>query len=400
MFKLKKKYSDYINTTSKKENDLIINNKKSINIGTDGKYKYWLTRSQIGVHSLILGDPYKRFEKNILTQYMKEESNIYLFSDDIDLTIEMLSRIPERENYKITTLDVYSTYKDRNFEAFNIFNKFFSVSRFLSFVGSDLLSDSIDGQIREQFMKVFYYFANECSNLKSYYSNINDILSIFDEEYYNKRHQNFSSSKKHLDDLNLIWNSFYKISLYEYLSKILSPYNDIFRKDGELTLQNFKPVNLNNIVIISMPKEKNVFLKRFLIDSFTIETVHHLGVPIENESLLKVIESNSQALKNNVVFFCNTPLWATGSYLSMWRAIGYSIFFSYTDIETLISNNKNKEHYYSFKANVANLFLYETSTNDLYKKDYYPKIHKPLKENEFLYLAVNKTDFSFNKVLW
>jgi hypothetical protein len=109
MFKFKKKYSDYINKTSIKENDLIINNKKSINIGTDGNRKYWLTRSQIGLHSLILGDPYKRFERNILSQYMKGESNIYLFSDDIDLTIEMLSKIPERENYNIITLDVYST---------------------------------------------------------------------------------------------------------------------------------------------------------------------------------------------------------------------------------------------------------------------------------------------------
>jgi hypothetical protein len=261
------------------------------------------------------------------------------------------------------------------------------------------LSDSIDGQIREQFMKVFYYFTDECSNLKSYYSNINDILSIFDEEYYNKRHQNFSSSKKHLDDLNLIWNSCYKISFHEYLSKILLPYNDIFRKDGDLTLQNFKPVDLNNIVIISMPKEKNDFIKRILIDCFTLETVDYLGVPIKKEQPLKIIDSNTDTLKNNVVFFCNTPLCATGPSLCMWRAAGYSIFFSYTNIEKIISSNKNKEHYYSFKANVGNLFLYEIPTHDLYNKDDYPEIRKDFKENEFLYLTINSASRFFNKVI-
>jgi len=104
-------------------------------------------------------------------------------------------------------------------------------------------------------------------------------------------------------------------------------------------------------------------------------------------------------LNNNVVVFCNTPLNSMGVYHSLWRALGYSVFYSYTDIETLINNNINKDHYYSLKANISNLFLYEIPSTDLYNTKEHPKIYKKLKDYEFLFLINDLNHISFNKTL-
>lgn len=394
MFKFRKKYSNYINATSQKEEELIINNEKSISIGTDGKQQYWLTPSQISYHSLILGDPRKLFEKRLISQYMKRKSNIYLFSDNIDSTVEMISKIPESNQYNTRILDIYSN-NENNFNSFNIFNKFFSISEFLNLVGIDLLSDSVDGLIREKFMKVFYSFSDEAANLKSYYSKISDILAIFDSQYYEPRHQTFSSSKKYLDELNLIWNEFYKMNFYEYISQILSPYSKIFKKEGDATLHKFKTEDLNNILIISMPKRQHDFAKRILLNLFSRETTNSLALSSHDMNNL----NKPKQLNNNVVVFCNTPLNSMGVYNSLWRALGYSVFYSYTDIETLINNNINKDHYYSLKANISNLFLYEIPSTDLYNTKEHPKIYKNLKDYEFLFLINGLNHISFNKIL-